>query len=225
MNPNKEGVREHTDDGRIDSFIASYLPEQDEFIKSLEKKAIDTGVPIIRRDTVQLLKLILYAKQPGKILEIGTAIGFSAILMAKYTPGSTYIVTVEDYAPRVKLARENIEASGFKDRIKLIEGDGAKILSELDEVYDLIFIDAAKAQYPVYFNESKRLLKGAGILIADNCLKGGEIAESKFAVTRRNRTIHKRMREFLLEVSRSEDFVTTILPIGDGVVLAVKRSD
>ena len=128
-------------------------------------------------------------------------------------------------ATEIEQAEKNIHASGYADRIRLIEGDGAKVMAELAESFDLIFIDAAKAQYPVYFKEAKRLLSEGGVLIADNCLKGGEIVESKFAVTRRNRTIHKRMREFLLEITRSPDFVTTILPVGDGVVLAVKQAE
>ena len=216
---------ENLDHDRLDSFIDSYFTEQDEFIRSLEREALEAEVPIIRRDTQQLLRFLLSVHLPENILEIGTAVGFSAIMMAKYTPAGTRITTVEDYAPRIGLARKNIEASGYGERIRLIEGDGAKVMAELEESFDLIFIDAAKAQYPVYFDEAKRLLPERGMLIADNCLKGGEIVESKFAVTRRNRTIHKRMREFLLEVARSPEFITTILPIGDGVVLAVKRAE
>ncbi len=215
---------ENLDFDRLDSFIDSYFTEQDEFIGKLEQEALKDGVPIIRRDTQQLLRFLLAAQRPERILEIGTAVGFSAIMMAKYTPPKTQIITVEDYAPRIAQATKNIEASGFGSRIKLIEGDGTKVMAGLDELFGLIFIDAAKAQYPTYFEEAKRLLCDGGILVADNCLKGGEIAESKFAVTRRNRTIHKRMREFLLEITRSPDFTTTILPIGDGVVLAVKQA-
>ena len=215
---------ENLDYDRLDSFIDSFFTEQDEFIRELEYSATRDEVPIIRRDTQQLLRFILSAQRPGKILEIGTAVGFSAIMMAKYTPRETRITTVEDYGPRIEQAEKNIAVSGYAERIELIEGDGAKVMAELKDSFDLIFIDAAKAQYPAYFEEAKRLLSEGGILIADNCLKGGEIVESKFAVTRRNRTIHKRMREFLLEITRSPEFVTTILPIGDGVVLAVKRA-
>ena len=145
-------------DDRIDGFIASYFSEQDEFLKELEEEALNTGVPIIRRDTQQLLRFILAAAKPDKILEIGTAIGFSAILMAKYTSPDTRIITVEDYEPRIEQAGKNIESSGYGEKIRLTEGDGASIMAGLNESFDMIFIDAAKAQYPRYFEEAKRLL-------------------------------------------------------------------
>ncbi|MCR4590700.1 MAG: O-methyltransferase [Lachnospiraceae bacterium] len=210
---------------RISDFIDAYLPEQDDFLKSLEQEALKDEVPIIRRDTQQLIRFLLSAHRPEKILEIGTAIAFSAILMAKYSSSDTKVVTVEDYEPRLEQAKRNIKAAGLEDRIRLIEGDGSEVMAKMQDSFDMIFIDAAKAQYPVYFEHSKRLLRAGGLFLADNCLKGGEVVESRYAVTRRNRTIHKRMREFLYEISVSEDFVTTILPVGDGVVMAVKKAD
>ncbi len=145
--------------------------------------------------------------------------------MATYGDKDLHIDTIENYEKRIGPAKENIRAAGMEDRINLIEGDAAQIIGELAEEgreYDMIFVDAAKAQYISYLPVCKRLLKSGGILVSDNVLFDGDIVQSRFAVRRRDRTIHSRMREFLRAVSEDEELVTTILPVGDGMTLSVK---
>ena len=210
---------------RFTGFLSSLYPENTDFLNCLEKEALKDDVPIIRKDTQGFLRFLLSVKKPEKILEIGTAVGFSAILMAEYSPADTKIITIEDYEKRIPKARENIEKAGLSDKIELLEGDAAKIMPELKERFDLIFIDAAKAQYPVYLSESKRLINPGGFIAADNCLQGGDILESRYAVERRDRTIHKRMREFLKEITSMEGFTSVLLPVGDGLAVAYRNEE
>ena len=142
--------------------------------------------------------------------------------MAEYSAEDSHITTIENYEKRIPIAKDNIEKSGYSSKITLLEGNAEDILPTLKESYDMIFIDAAKAQYPYYLEEGRRLLRKGGILAADNCLQEGDIFESKFVVERRDRTIHKRMREFLYDISHDSEFSAVILPIGDGVTLATK---
>ncbi len=192
------------------------------FLSDLEKEAKASRVPVIKKETQRLIKFMLAVHNPVNILEIGAAIGFSSILMAEYSDKDARITTIENYEKRIPVAKENILKSGFKDKITLLEGNAEDILPTLENGYDMIFIDAAKAQYPYYLEEACRLLKTGGLMIADNCLQEGDIFESKFVVERRDRTIHKRMREFLYKVSHDERFSTVLLPLGDGVTLAKK---
>ena len=207
---------------RLTGYIDSLYKGNTDFLDRLEKEALSRHIPIIRKDTQALIRFILAVKKPGQILEIGTAVGFSAILMAEYSGDDCRITTIENYKKRVPLAKKNIEESGFSHRIKLMEGDADLILPSLQESFDMIFIDAAKAQYPFYLKEAERLLNPTGLIAADNCLQDGDILESRYAVERRNRTIHKRMREFLHEITASDKFTSVVLPIGDGVTLAIK---
>ena len=207
---------------RLTGYIDSLYKGNTDFLDRLEKEALSRHIPIIRKDTQALIRFILAVKKPGQILEIGTAVGFSAILMAEYSGDDCRITTIENYKKRIPLAKKNIEESGFSHRIKLLEGDADLILPSLQESFDMIFIDAAKAQYPFYLKEAERLLNPKGLIAADNCLQDGDILESRYAVERRNRTIHKRMREFLHEITASDKFTSVVLPIGDGVTLAIK---
>lgn len=161
-----------------------------------------------------------------RILEVGTAIGFSALLMSEYAPEGCRITTIEKYEKRIPAARENFARAGKSDVITLLEGDAAQVLAGLsaDGGYDLIFMDAAKGQYIHFLPDVLRLLAADGLLISDNVLQEGEIVESKYAVTRRNRTIHNRMREYLYALTHCEALETTILPIADGVALSAKKS-
>lgn len=210
-------------DERLTVFIDSFYGENTEFLDSLEEKAIEDRIPVIRKGTQAFLRFLISSRKVGSILEIGTATGFSAIFMAEYSEDNTSITTIENYEKRIKEAEKNIEASGFSDKIRLLEGDAGKLLPEIKESFDLIFIDAAKAQYPYYLKEAKRLINPGGIIVADNCLKEGDILESRYAVERRDRTIHKRMREFLRDITKDPDFVSMILPIGDGVAAAWRK--
>lgn len=208
---------------RIVSYIHSLEKSNGEVCDEIERIAHETNVPIIRKEMESFLKVLVTMQSPKHILELGTAIGYSAILMAKAMPKDCYITTIENYEKRIPIARENIKKAGMEDKITLLEGDALTILKELEGPYDFVFMDAAKAQYPFYLEEILRLLPVGGILVADNVLQEGELIESRFAVERRNRTIHSRMRDYLYTVKNSEELETTIIPIGDGVTLSVRK--
>lgn len=157
------------------------------------------------------------------ILEVGTAVGFSALLMSENAPDGCEITTIENYEKRIPIARENFRRAGRESQITLIEGDAFEVMKDLAGCYDFIFMDAAKGQYIHYLPEVMRLLKEGGTLVSDNVLQDGDIIESRFAVERRNRTIHSRMREYLYELKHHEMLVTSILPLGDGVAVSVKK--
>ncbi len=210
---------------RLTGFINSLYKGNTPFLDALEREARDNRIPVIRKDTQAFLRFILKERNPGSILEIGAAVGFSAIFMAEYTSPECRISTIENYEKRIAPALRNIEKSGYSDKIRLISGDAADILPALQESFDMVFIDAAKAQYPFYLKEADRLIKPGGLIIADNCLQEGDILESRYAVERRNRTIHKRMREFLKEITASDRFTAALLPIGDGIAVAVKDNE
>lgn len=208
---------------RIVSYIHSLEKSNGELCDEIEKTAHETNVPIIRKEMESFLRVMVTVKSPKNILELGTAIGYSAILMAKAMPENCHITTIENYEKRIPIAKENIAKAGLTDRIHLVEGDALEVLKGLEGEYDFIFMDAAKAQYPFYLEQIMRLMPAGGILIADNVLQEGELIESRFAVERRNRTIHSRMREFLYTVKNMEELETTIIPIGDGIVLSVRK--
>lgn len=208
-------------DERMQAYINSLDSGNTPILNIIEQEAIDTYVPIIRKETQSLLKVLLAMKNPMNILEVGTAVGFSAILMGEYTNDSCKITTIEKFQKRIPIAKENFNRANMKDKITLLEGDALEIMESLDQQYDLIFMDAAKGQYINFLPQVRRLLSDDGILISDNVMQDGDIVESRYAVTRRNRTIHSRMREYLYELTHSIDLKTTILPIGDGVTISV----
>lgn len=208
-------------DERMAVFLDTYYPGNTEFLDLLEKHAIETDVPVIRKGTQSVLRFLLEMKKPETILEIGTAIGFSACFFCTWSEAK--VTTIEQYEKRIPLAEENFRAAGLDRRITLLKGDAAGILPGLTGSYDMIFMDASKGQYITFLPEIRRLLKRGGILAADNVLQDGELLESRFAVERRDRTIHTRMREYLKAISEDPEFVTTILPVGDGLAVTVKR--
>ena len=210
-------------DERYLTFMNSFAQGNTEFLEALEERSISEYVPIIRKDMQNFLKVFLQMKQPKRILEVGTAVGFSSILMATYNPVDCHIDTIENYDKRIPIAKKNFEAAGFASTITLYEGDAAEILPTLQGPYDLIFMDAAKGQYPLFYPMLKKLTTTGSVMITDNVLQDGDIIESHFAISRRNRTIHKRMREFLFEAGHDEDFSSTILPVGDGISLLVRK--
>lgn len=207
---------------RMVAFINSFDKGNTPFLNQLEQEAKADGVPIIRPQTQQLLRFLLAVKKPMRILEVGTAVGFSALLMSEYAPKGSHITTIEKYEKRIIAAKKNFKAAGKEESITLLEGDAADILKTLEGFYDLIFMDAAKGQYIHFLQDVMRLLSDGGLLISDNVLQDGDILESRFAVTRRNRTIHSRMREYLYELTHREELETVILQAGDGVALSVK---
>ena len=198
------------------------LPESD-MIEKIEQEALESHVPIIRKETQSFLKVLLLMKKPLRILEIGAAVGFSAILMSEYMPEGGHITTIENYEKRIPIALEKIKRVGRKEQITLLEGDALEIMKTLQGPYDFIFMDAAKGQYIQYMPEAIRLLAPGGVLVSDNVLQDGDIIKSRFAVERRNRTIHSRMREYLYQLKHDDRLQTSILPLGDGIALSVRR--
>ena len=209
-------------DERIITFINSMDTENSEILETIEQEALAADVPIIRREMQSFLEVLLLMKKPMRVLEVGTAVGFSALLMSEYLPESAVITTIENYEKRIPIARENFRRAGKEDKITLIEGDATEVLAEMEGTFDFIFMDAAKGQYIHYLPNVLRLLSDGGCLVSDNVMQDGDIIESRFAVERRNRTIHARMREYLYELKHREDLVTSIIPLGDGVAVSIK---
>lgn len=218
---------------RTEIFIESLDDGNTEFLDRLEEEAIRDDVPIIRRSMQRFLKLMIAMNKPKSILEVGTAVGFSAILMAQYSDSDCRITTIEKYEKRIPIAAENFKKSGFDDRITFLKGDAADILKDLADKlpdgeesegqFDMIFMDAAKGQYINFLSNSLKLLKPGGVMITDNVLQDDTVIQSKYTVVRRDRTIHKRMREYLFELMHNDELTTDILQIGDGVAVSVKK--
>ena len=208
---------------RLVTYINSLDQGNTEILDEIEREAIETYVPIIRKEMQSFLRLLLTMQKPMRILEVGTAVGFSAILMAEYGPKDCQIVTIENYDKRIPIAKNNFKRAGKESQITLLEGDAAEVLPTLKEPFDLIFMDAAKGQYIHFLPEVFRLLKNGGVLVSDNVLQDGDIIESHFIVERRNRTIYKRMREYLYELTHRDDLTTAVLPIGDGITVSTKH--
>ena len=210
-------------DERIVDYIRSLETRNSEVLEMIEQEALKERVPIIRKEMQSFLKVLLLLKRPERILEIGAAVGFSALLMSEYAGNGCRIDTIENYEKRIQKAEENIKRAGKEEQIHLLKGDAMEILKTLEEPYDMIFVDAAKAQYIAYFPEVMRLLNKDGMLISDNVLQDGGIMESRFAVERRDRTIHSRMREYLYLLKHDERLETAVVPIGDGASVSVKK--
>ena len=215
MKPKKMEI----DEERAEVFIRAHSKGFPKYLEVLEKEARQQDVPVIRKGT---LRFLLCLKRPKNILEIGTAVGFSTLLMAEYTGADTKITTIENYAPRIEKAKKNFEVYDKDGRINLIEGDAGEVLKSLDDKYDLIFLDGPKGQYEAYLDDILRLMSEGALLVTDNIFKEGDILESRYAVERRDRTIHSRMRDFLLRLRDEESLESVILSSGDGATLSVK---
>ena len=210
-------------DERIVTFINSMETENSKILEAIESEALSTYVPIIRKEMQSFLKVLLTIQKPMRILEVGTAVGFSALLMSEYAPAGCEITTIENYEKRSPLAEENFKKAGREDQITFLKGDAGEILKKLEGSYDLIFMDAAKGQYIHWLSDVVRLLAPGGILMSDNVLQEGELIESHYLVERRNRTIYKRMRDYLFELKHHPQLTTSIIPLGDGVSVSVKE--
>jgi predicted O-methyltransferase YrrM len=210
---------------RITEYIRSLDRGHGELLDRIGREARADYVPIIRPETAVFLETLIAALKPLKILEVGTAVGYSALLMAGSMPKEAHITTIEKYEPRIPLARANFKEAGEEERITLLEGDAEEILKTLEGTYDFIFMDAAKGQYIHWLPIIESLMHEGSVLVSDNILQDGDVVESRFAVTRRNRTIHGRMREYLYTLTHSDTLKTSIVPIGDGVTVSVKLSD
>ena len=209
---------------RVNDFIMSLSSYEDEDMMRLKKYAVENNVPIIRDETRDFLRLIINIKNVENILEIGTAIAYSTLVMHKANAKAN-IFTIENYNKRIRDAKNNIAKYFNEDKITLIEEDAGVYLKECtkNEFFDLVFLDAAKGQYINWLSDIKRVMKKGGILIADNIFKDGEILESKFLIKKRDRTIHKRMRDFLYQIKHDENFITYIYNLGDGVSISIKK--
>ena len=219
------------DPERMEVFIEAMTPPGPVHLRDLELEALAAGVPIIRPQTQNLLRFFLTMKRPSRILEIGTAVGFSALFMQHYAPAECRIITIEKDRVRAQKARENfarygrISAEGGQTGITLMEGDAIEVLGGIreDASFDLVFMDAAKGQYIRFLPDAVRLLGSGGLLITDNILQEGEVLSSRFAVTRRNRTIHARMRTYIRALMEEERLETLLLPTGDGAAVSLKK--
>ena len=210
-------------DERVRDYIHSLEPEQGWLEEEIAREAEAGNIPIIKKETAAMLKTLVTAKKPGAILEVGTAVGYSALLMAGVMPDSCRITTIEKYGPRILAARENFKKAGVEDRVTLMEGDAGEILKSLKGPYDLIFMDAAKGQYIHWLSDIIRLMAPGAMLFSDNVLQEGTIVQSRYGVERRDRTIHGRMREYLYRLKHMEELETAIVPVGDGVALSVLK--
>ena len=210
-------------DERMVTYINSLDMGNTPLLNEIEKEAKVDLVPVIRREMQSFLKVLLAIHRPLRVLEVGTAVGFSALLFCEYGPENMQVTTIEKYEKRIPIARENFRRAGRENQITLLEGDAADILKELQESYDLIFMDAAKGQYIHFLDDVLRLMKPGSVLVSDNVLQGGDIIESHYAVERRNRTIYKRMREYLYELKHNDKLLTSVIPLGDGVTVSVRK--
>lgn len=210
-------------DNRITEYLHSLETSRGELLDTIEKKAIEDGVPIIRSETAALLRSLTAALRPENILEIGTAVGYSALQMCQVMPANCHITTIEKYEKRIPEAKENFRKAGEESRITFLEGDADIWLKELKgKQFDLVFMDAAKGQYLNWLPLLLDLMPVGAVLISDNVLQDGDVVQSRFAVQRRNRTIHSRMREYLYELKHMEEFETAVIPIGDGVTISTR---
>ena len=210
-------------DNRITEYLHSLEISRGELLDTIEKKAIEDGVPIIRSETAALLRSLTAALRPENILEIGTAVGYSALQMCQVMPANCHITTIEKYEKRIPEAKENFRKAGEESRITFLEGDADMWLKELKgKQFDLVFMDAAKGQYLNWLPLLLDLMPVGAVLISDNVLQDGDVVQSRFAVPRRNRTIHSRMREYLYELKHMEEFETAVIPIGDGVTISTR---
>lgn len=213
-------------DERLSTYIDSISWNIPEYLKEVEKTALEKEVPIIRRSMQSLISFLLTTRKPNAILEIGTAVGFSSMLMSEYVSEKTTIDTIEKVPMRINDAKKNFRKYGKEKRINLIEGDALVELDRLvkdNKKYDFIFMDAAKGQYMNFLEYILKLLTDDGMLVTDNVLQDGDIIQSRYAVTRRDRTIHGRMREYLYYLTHSDNLCTVVLPVGDGVTLSTFR--
>ena len=192
-------------DERMRTYINSLDMGNTPFLEELEQYAIRERVPIIRREMQSFIKMFLAVNRPKRILEVGTAIGFSTLLMCEYGPEDMEIVTIENYEKRIPVAKDNFRRAGRESQITLLEGDAGEILKNLTGTFDM--------------------MKEGSVLVSDNVLQEGDIIESHYLVERRNRTIYKRMREYLWQLTHSPVLRTSVLPLGDGAAVSVKTGE
>ena len=217
--------REENAEGR-DAFVdfieakTNIIPED---LEGFEKKALEDWMPIIRKDTQALLIWLMKERKPRRILEIGTCVGFSAILMARYTSDDTKIVTVENYEPRIAEAAANFEKFGYKNKITLMPMDAKEALEKIEGKFDFIFLDGPKGQYPFYLPKLLELLSEDGMMVTDNVLFDGDLLKPRSDIRHRDRTIYDRLNMFLDELLNTEGLNTLVTQTGDGMAITTKN--
>lgn len=209
----------------LDNYLKNLMPMVDGDLGDLQQRSYNEGVPIIPNDVVRLISVLLSIKKPKKILEIGCAVGFSSSFMSKFLQEGGTVTTIERYPVMIEKAKKNIKNLGLNDKINLIEGDANQVLKQLDEQFDVIFMDAGKGQYINILPDVYRLLKIGGIIIADDILQNGDVCKQKEEIIKRQRTIHYRLNDFLWEITHNKGLDTSILTIGDGVAICYKTKE
>ena len=212
------------DPERLEAYLHSLEPDPSPLLCELERYAREHRIPIVRRETAAFLKTLVALKAPREILEIGTAIGYSALRMCQALGADGHLTTIEKWEKRIPQARENFRRAGELHRITLLEGDAAQVLRTLAGPYDFIFLDAAKGQYLALLPELERLTAPGGVLVTDNIFQEGTVLESRYAVRRRDRTIHARLREYLYQLKHRPQWETALVPVGDGVAVSVRKT-
>lgn len=217
----RDGKMSNINEDYIEDYIRSITPVSNSYLSKLEEYAHENNVPIVQPEVAQLLRVLLKNNKPQSILEVGTAIGYSALVMAEVTK-DTIITTIERNEDMIYLAKNNISNSEYCDRIQILEGDAEEILPNIKEKYDFIFLDAAKGQYIEFFKHCSNLLKAGGMIVSDNVLYKGMVATDELVV-RRKKTIVKRLRNYLHYINELEGYTSCVLPLGDGVALTYKE--
>ncbi len=212
----------HINKDYIEEYIREVTPDNPDYLKEMEDYARDKHIPIIEPESAQFLKLQLKTHQPKKILEIGTAIGYSSLIMAEALKGDCEITTIERREDMIDLAMTYIGSTPYHEKIRILQGDAQEVLADLKDQYDLIFMDAAKGQYIEFFDLSRKLLKTGGLIISDNVLFRGMVASDDLVI-RRKITIVKRLRKFLKYINEIDGFTSCIIPIGDGMALTYRE--
>lgn len=209
--------------GYMEDYLRGLIPDRKDEFEELEKFAKEHNVPIIQKEGAKFLELMVLMQKPKKILELGTAIGYSSMLMNKTLKGECTITSIERDEKMISFAKQNIKKYGLESKIKILEGDCLEHLEELNEKFDFIFMDAGKGHYNHFLPHCLRMLSDDGVLIADNVLFRGMIATDDL-VKRRQVTIVRRMRSYLDMVSKSDNFITTVIPMGDGIAITKRRN-
>ncbi|MDR2939836.1 MAG: O-methyltransferase [Clostridiales bacterium] len=207
---------------QLDSYLNKFYSLEPGLLGEIQKKALECNIPIIPKDTAMFLTTLLSVKKPKHILEIGTAVGFSAALFSRYLEYGGQITTIEKNQAMIESAKHTFEALGLNDKITILEGDAIDMLDNITGPFDVIFMDAAKGQYINILDKCLKLLKTGGILIADDVLQEGKVALEVNEIKRRNRTIRRRLELFLKEINSKDFLRTSIIPIGGGLSLSYK---
>ena len=191
----------------------------------IEAYANELGIPIVPHETAKFLDFFTATMQPSQILEIGTAIGFSASLMAQHLQADGHLTTIDRYEKMYERAKENFKKMGLEERITLIEGDAANVLPTLEGSYDLIFMDSAKAKYIEFYPECMRLLRQGGVLIIDDVFQGGTVLDDEAEIPKRVRKIHRKLNELFDTVLNDKSNRSTLVPLGDGLLMVRKEAE